>query len=79
MRVSEFNHGNDSRAVVMPRQTAMYLGKNLTDASPPEIGRQFGGKYHTRVMHSIAKIDDQCRNDKDLDRTINKLQEILNG
>ncbi len=79
MRVSELKQRNNSRAVVVPRQIAMYLAKHLTEASLPEIGRQFGGKHHTTVMHSIAKIDEQRRADKDLNRTVNKLQEILNG
>jgi chromosomal replication initiator protein len=79
MRVSELKQKNNSRAVVVPRQIAMYLAKNLTEASLPEIGRQFGGKHHTTVMHSIAKIDELRRTDKDLNRTINKLQELLNG
>ena len=79
MRVSELKQKNNSRAVVVPRQIAMYLAKNLTEASLPEIGRQFGGKHHTTVMHSIGKIDELRRSDKDLNRTINKLQEMLNG
>jgi chromosomal replication initiator protein len=79
MRVSELKQKNNSRAVVVPRQIAMYLAKNHTEASLPEIGRQFGGKHHTTVMHSIGKIDELRRTDKDLNRTINKLQEILNG
>jgi chromosomal replication initiator protein len=79
MRVSELKQKNNSRAVVVPRQIAMYLAKSLTDGSLPEIGRQFGGKHHTTVMHSIAKIDELRRTDKDLNRTINKLQETLNG
>ena len=79
MRVSELKQKNNSRAVVVPRQIAMYLAKNLTEASLPEIGRQFGGKHHTTVMHSISKIDELRRTDKDLNRTINKLQEQLTG
>ena len=79
MRVSELKQKNNSRAVVVPRQIAMYLAKHLTEASLPEIGRQFGGKHHTTVMHSISKIDELRRTDKDLNRTINKLQEMLNG
>jgi len=79
MRDSALKQKNASRAVVVPRQIAMYLAKNLTEASLPEIGRQFGGKHHTTVMHSIAKIDELRRTDKDLNRTINKLQELLNG
>jgi chromosomal replication initiator protein len=65
--------------VVVPRQIAMYLAKQMTEASLPEIGRQFGNKHHTTVMHSIAKIDELRRTDKDLHRTLNKLQEQLNG
>ena len=77
MRVAELKQKNNSRQIVVPRQIAMYLAKQLTEASLPEIGRQFGGKHHTTVMHSIAKIDEQRRNDKDLNRTVNKLMEIL--
>ena len=49
----------------------------MTEASLPEIGRQFGGKHHTTVMHSIAKIDEQRRGVKDLARTISKIMETL--
>jgi chromosomal replication initiator protein len=77
MRVAELKQKNNSRQIVVPRQIAMYLAKQLTEASLPEIGRQFGGKHHTTVMHSIAKIDGQRRNDKDLNRTVNKLRETL--
>lgn len=78
MRVAELKQKDNSRSVVVPRQIAMYLAKQMTEASLPEIGRQFGGKHHTTVMHSIAKIDDQRRSDKDLNRTVNKLLEGLN-
>jgi chromosomal replication initiator protein len=79
MRVSDLKQKNNSRQVVVPRQIAMYLAKQMTEASLPEIGRQFGNKHHTTVMHSIAKIDEQRRADKDLHRTLNKLSEQLNG
>jgi chromosomal replication initiator protein len=79
MRVTELKQKDNSRAVVVPRQIAMYLAKQMTEASLPEIGRQFGGKHHTTVMHSIGKIDEQRRADKSLNNTINKLQETLNG
>ncbi|RXH58471.1 chromosomal replication initiator protein DnaA [Granulicella sibirica] len=78
MRVAELKQKNNSRQIVVPRQIAMYLAKQMTEASLPEIGRQFGGKHHTTVMHSIGKIDEQRRTDKDLNRTINKLMETLN-
>ena len=79
MRVSDLKQKNNSRNVVVPRQIAMFLAKHMTEASLPEIGRQFGNKHHTTVMHSIAKIDELRSSDKDLQRTLNKLQEQLNG
>jgi chromosomal replication initiator protein len=79
MRVADLKQKNNSRNVVVPRQIAMYLAKQLTDASLPEIGRQFGNKHHTTVMHSINKIDELRRADKDLHRVLNKLQDVLNG
>jgi chromosomal replication initiator protein len=79
MRVADLKQKNNSRNVVVPRQIAMYLAKQMTEASLPEIGRQFGNKHHTTVMHSIGKIDELRRTDKDLHRTLNKLQDVLNG
>ncbi|MBZ5532244.1 MAG: chromosomal replication initiator protein DnaA [Acidobacteriia bacterium] len=79
LRVTEIKAKSNSRAIVFPRQIAMYLAKQMTEASLPEIGRQFGGKHHTTVMHSIAKIEDQRQSDKDLVRLLNKLTEILNN
>ncbi|HEY0784690.1 MAG TPA: chromosomal replication initiator protein DnaA [Acidobacteriaceae bacterium] len=79
MRVTELKQKNNSRSIVVPRQIAMFLTKQMTEASLPEIGRQFGGKHHTTVMHSIAKIEDQRRADKDLNRTLSTLQEALNN
>jgi chromosomal replication initiator protein len=79
MKVSELKQKNNSRSVVVPRQIAMFLAKQMTEASLPEIGRQFGGKHHTTVMHSIGKIDEEKRTDKDLNRTLNKLMETLNS
>jgi chromosomal replication initiator protein len=51
----------------------MFLVKQLTSASLPEIGRQFGGKHHTTVLHSIHKIANQRQTDKELNKTINRL------
>ncbi|HXE91997.1 MAG TPA: chromosomal replication initiator protein DnaA [Terriglobales bacterium] len=77
MRVVEIKARNNSRAVVYPRQIAMYLAKHLTECSLPEIGRQFGGKHHTTVMHSVDKIEHVRKTDKDLNRLLNKLTETL--
>ncbi|HTD24469.1 MAG TPA: chromosomal replication initiator protein DnaA [Terriglobales bacterium] len=79
LRVTEIKAKNNSRAIVYPRQIAMYLTKHLTEASLPEIGRQFGGKHHTTVMHSVEKIEQQRQRDKDLNRLLNKITETLNG
>src|SRR5262250_1635483 len=79
LRLAEIKQKNNSRAIVYPRQIAMYIAKHLTEASLPEIGRQFGGKHHTTVLHSVEKIDEARKNDKDLNRLINKLTEQLGG
>src|SRR6059058_529259 len=77
LRSGEIKTKNNSRSIVYPRQVAMYLTKHLTEASLPEIGRQFGGKHHTTVMHSIDKIEEARKSDKDLNRLLNKLTETL--
>jgi chromosomal replication initiator protein len=79
LRVAEIKVKSNSRVIVFPRQIAMYLAKQMTEASLPEIGRQFGGKHHTTVMHSIDKIEEQRQADKDLNRLLNKLTETLNN
>jgi chromosomal replication initiator protein len=65
------------RAVTVPRQIAMYLAKQLTDSSLPEIGRYFGGMHHTTVMHAIAKMDEQRRIDPATNAAIGKLLKIV--
>ncbi len=77
LRLMEIKAKNNSRAIVYPRQIAMYLAKHLTEASLPEIGRQFGGKHHTTVLHSVEKIEINRKTDKDLNRLLNKLTEQL--
>ena len=79
LRLVEIKAKNNSRAIVYPRQIAMYLAKQLTEASLPEIGRQFGGKHHTTVLHSVDKIERTRKDDKDLNRLLNKLTEQLGG
>jgi chromosomal replication initiator protein len=79
LRLVEIKAKNNARAIVYPRQIAMYLAKHLTEASLPEIGRQFGGKHHTTVLHSVEKIDKQRVGDKDLNRLLNKMTEQLGG
>ncbi|HEV7217821.1 MAG TPA: chromosomal replication initiator protein DnaA [Terriglobales bacterium] len=79
LRLVEIKAKNNSRSIVYPRQIAMYLAKHMTEASLPEIGRQFGGKHHTTVLHSVEKIDQVRKTDKDLNRLLNKMTEQLGG
>jgi len=73
MRGQDLKVRSNSKAIAYPRQVAMYMVKQLTSASLPEIGRQFGGKHHTTVLHSINKIENLRRTDKELNKTINRL------
>ena len=73
LRTQELKVRSNAKAIAFPRQVAMFLVKQLTSASLPEIGRQFGGKHHTTVLHSINKIETLRRTDKDLNKTINRL------
>ena len=75
MRAQDLKVRSNSKMIAFPRQVAMFLVKQLTAASLPEIGRQFGGKHHTTVMHSINKIDLLRQTDKDLNKTINRLMD----
>jgi chromosomal replication initiator protein len=73
LSVSDLQTESRSRDIAFPRQIAMYLAKQLTDASLPEIGRQFGGKHHTSVMHSIAKIHQLRATDAGIHKVIEGL------
>jgi chromosomal replication initiator protein len=68
---------SNTKKVVHPRQVAMYLVKELTDASLPEIGRAFGGKHHTTVIHSVNKIEKTRHNDPELNRLLHSLMDSL--
>jgi chromosomal replication initiator protein len=77
LTLSQLKAKNNSQAVAYPRQIAMYLAKELTPASFPQIGKQFGGKHHTTVLHSVNKIVQKRKGDRDLNRLLNKLSESL--
>ena len=79
LQPSQIKQKTNAHNISYPRQIAMYLMKELSDASLPEIGRQFGGKHHTTVLHSIEKINLQRKDDKDLNRMLNKLTEQLSN
>jgi len=73
LRTQDLKMRSNSRVIAFPRQVAMFLVKQLTSASLPEIGKQFGGKHHTTVLHSINKIEALRQSDKDFNKTINRL------
>ena len=75
LKLAELKSRNNSKSVAMPRQIAMYLCKSLTSASLPEIGRSFGGKHHSTVIHSIRKIEDLRQRDGDFNSLINNFME----
>jgi chromosomal replication initiator protein len=68
---------SNTKQIAYPRQIAMYLVKELTHASLPEIGRYFGGKHHTTVLHSITKIEELRQRDEVLNKLINSLIDSL--
>jgi len=73
LRAQDLKVRSNAKVIAFPRQVAMFLVKQLTSASLPEIGRQFGDKHHTTVLHSINKIENLRRSNKDLNKTINRL------
>jgi chromosomal replication initiator protein len=75
LKLGELKSRNNSKSVAMPRQIAMYLCKQLTNASLPEIGRSFGGKHHSTVIHSIKKIEEMRQTDAAFNSLINTFLE----
>jgi chromosomal replication initiator protein len=70
LKMVDLKSRNNAKSVAMPRQIAMYLCKSLTHASLPEIGRSFGGKHHSTVIHSIRKVEDLRKKDLDFNTLI---------
>ena len=75
LKLADLKSRNNSKSVAMPRQVAMYLCKSLTHASLPEIGRSFGGKHHSTVIHSIRKIEALRQKDANFNNVINNFLE----
>ena len=75
LKLIDLKSRNNSKSVAMPRQIAMYLCKNLTHASLPEIGRSFGGKHHSTVIHSIRKVEDLRKKGGDFNTMIGNFLE----
>ncbi len=78
LRIQELKSKNNSKAITLPRQICMYLCKQLTNASLPQIGRAFGGKHHTTVMHSVSKIDQLRQTDKETNKLVQAFIDSFN-
>lgn len=73
LKVSEIKSRNNAKQIAFPRQVAMYLCKQLTDLSFPDIGKHFNNKHHSTVMYSVDKIEKLRAEDSDLDRTLHSI------
>ncbi|MFQ5669272.1 MAG: chromosomal replication initiator protein DnaA [Acidobacteriota bacterium] len=73
--VADLKTKNNSKRLALPRHVAMYIAKQLTDASLPELGRRFGNKHHSTVLHAVRKIHGICQADPDFDRQIHGLMD----
>jgi chromosomal replication initiator protein len=77
LTLDELKSKNNARQIAVPRQVAMYLCKRLTRHSFPEIGREYGGKHHTTVIHSVEKIGAAIRDDRNFHRVVSELIDNL--
>jgi chromosomal replication initiator protein len=77
LKLAELKSRNNSKSIAIPRQVAMYLCKSLTNASLPEIGKSFGGKHHSTVIHSIRKVEDLRQKDSTFNSLVNTLIESI--
>ena len=75
LKPADLKSRNNSKSVTQPRQIAMYLCKNLTSASLPHIGKSFGGKHHSTVIHSIRKVEERRKQNGDFNTLINKFMQ----
>ena len=79
LKINDLLSPRRARAIARPRQVAMYLAKILTPRSLPEIGRRFGGRDHTTVIHAVKRIEELRATDHELDRDISQLQRALDN
>ena len=79
IRLSDMHSARRARQVARPRQVAMYLAKQLTARSLPEIGRKFGGRDHTTVMHAVRKIEELSNDDASFAQDVEVLRRALTG
>jgi chromosomal replication initiator protein len=79
IRHAEMLSARRAREVARPRQIAMYLAKQLTPRSLPEIGRRFGGRDHTTVIHAVRQIEKLRASDSEIDHDVTALMRLLEG
>ena len=77
IRLDDLISSRRIRTFARPRQVAMYLSKKLTTRSLPEIGRKFGGRDHTTVIHAVKKIDELKEHDSKFDEDINLITQMI--
>jgi chromosomal replication initiator protein len=77
LKPAQLKAKNNSRPIAVPRQIAMYICKELTSQSLPKIGKDFGGKHHTTVLHSIRKIDSLRKKDSEISAAVNAIMKSL--
>jgi chromosomal replication initiator protein len=77
IKLADMHSARRARSVARPRQVAMYLAKQLTARSLPEIGRKFGGRDHTTVMHAVKKIEELCAADRSFAEDVELLRRML--
>ncbi len=79
IKVAEMHSKRRPANIALPRQIAMYLAKELTQHSLPEIGANFGGRDHTTVMHAVRKITQDRQNNAELNHTLHVLEQMIKG
>jgi chromosomal replication initiator protein len=79
IRLSDMHSPRRARPLARPRQVAMYLSKQLTEHSLPEIGRKFGGRDHTTIIHGVRKIEELCQADRAMKDDIETLKRVIAG
>jgi chromosomal replication initiator protein len=79
LKMTDLLSARRAREVARPRQVAMYLAKKLTPRSLPEIGRRFGGRDHTTVMHAVKRIEELRVTDREIDADVSHLTRLLDA
>ena len=79
VKVSELRSDRKHKVIAMPRQVAMFLMREMTRCSFPDIGKQFGGRDHTTVMYAVKKIEKKVKDDVSLRNTLDILRKKIEG